>query len=114
MKSQDSGTPDVIHSEEFLQSLMRRQLVLSISCAASFVLGLFGLPLLNYFAPEMMARPVFGFPLTWLVLGVLFFPYVWLIAWVFIRKSISLEEQEVREVTETVASKANSGGGNTR
>src|SRR5262245_6746288 len=88
-----------IHSEAFLHSLMRRQLKLSIACAATFLLALLGLPLLNYFLPEAMATRVFGFTLTWLLLGVLFFPFVWLIAWVFIRRSIALEEAEVREVT---------------
>lgn len=44
-----------------------------------------------------MATPVGGFTLTWLVLGVLFFPFVWAIAWVFIRKSTSLEQAEVAE-----------------
>ena len=43
---------DVVHSESFLQSLMRRQLSLSISCAATFFVALLGLPLLNYFAPD--------------------------------------------------------------
>ena len=71
---------DFIHSEEFLHGLMKRQLKLSISCAAAFLLLLFGLPLLNYLAPEFMAQRVGGFTLTWLMLGVLFFPYVWIIA----------------------------------
>jgi len=44
-----------------------------------------------------MARRIGGFTLTWLVLGVLFFPFVWLIAWVFIRRSITLEDEEVAE-----------------
>src|SRR5438094_6866966 len=43
--------PD-IHSESFLHSLMRRQLRLSILCAAAFLLVLLGLPLANYFWPE--------------------------------------------------------------
>ncbi len=86
---------DFIHSEEFLHSLMKRQLKLSISCAASFLLLLLGLPLLNYLAPEFMARRVGGFTLSWLVLGVLFFPYVWIIARVFITRSIALENEEV-------------------
>src|SRR2546423_15025168 len=34
-----------IHSEEFLRSLMRRQLRLSILCAATFLIALLGLPL---------------------------------------------------------------------
>src|SRR5437588_1317599 len=87
-----------IHSEEFLRTLMRRQLRLSILCAATFLIVLLGLPLANYFFPEFMARRVFGFTLTWFILVVLFFPLVWTIAWIFIRKSIALEDAEVREV----------------
>ena len=77
---------------------MRRQLRLSIACAATFLVALLGLPLANYFFPELMAWRVLGFTLSWLILGVLFFPLVWAIAWVFIRRSIALEEQEVNEV----------------
>jgi len=87
-----------VHSEAFLHRLMRRQWVLSVLCASAFVAALVGLPLLNYLAPELMARRVGGFTLSWLVLGVLFFPFVWAIAWVFIRRSIRLENQEVDEV----------------
>ena len=83
-----------IHSDEFLHRLMRRQLQLSIACAATFVVVLLGLPLANYFLPELMANRIWGFTLTWLILGVLFFPFVWAIAWVFIRRSIALEEEE--------------------
>lgn len=92
------GQPPDIHSEVFLHSLMRRQLKLSIACAATFMVALLGLPLLNYFAPELMATRVFGFTLTWFILGVLFFPFVWIISYAFIRRSIALEEAEVREV----------------
>jgi uncharacterized membrane protein (DUF485 family) len=88
---------DIVHSESFLRSLMRRQLSLSISCAATFFVALLGLPLLNYFAPELMAKRVAGFSLSWLVLGVLFFPFVWIISYVFIKRSIALEEDEVAQ-----------------
>ena len=87
-----------IHSEEFLRSLMRRQLRLSLFCAATFLVALLALPLANYFFPEVMAKRVFGFTLTWFILGVLFFPLVWIIAWTFIKRSIALEDAEVREV----------------
>ena len=93
--------PD-IHSESFLHSLMRRQLRLSIFCAAAFLVGLLGLPLANYFLPELMAVRILGFTLTWLILGLAFFPAVWLIAWIFIRRSIALEEREVAEVGNNV------------
>ena len=89
--------PD-IHGESFLHSLMKRQLKLSVGCALAFLVALLGLPLANYFWPELMATRVFGFTLTWFVLGVLFFPFVWVIAWVFIRRSIALEDAEVAEV----------------
>ena len=92
------GDPPDIHSEEFLQSLMRRQLRLSVACAATFLVVLLGLPLANYFLPELMATRVAGFTLTWLVVGVLFFPFVWVIAYVFIKRSIALENAEVEEV----------------
>jgi uncharacterized membrane protein (DUF485 family) len=95
----DSPPPtDQIHSEEFLRTLMRRQLRLSVACAATFIVALVALPLLNYFAPELMAKRVAGFTLTWLVLGVLFFPFVWGISYIFIRRSIALEQDEVKSV----------------
>ena len=91
---------DFIHSEQFLRGLMKRQLRLSVSCASAFLLLLLGLPLLNYFAPELMARRVGGFTLSWLVLGVLIFPYVWIIARMFITRSMALEDAEVRLAAE--------------
>lgn len=91
--------PDA-HSEAFLHQLMRRQLRLSIACAAAFLVALLGLPLANYFWPELMATRVFGFTMTWLILGVLFFPFVWLISWIFIWRSIALEEQEAESIKE--------------
>jgi uncharacterized membrane protein (DUF485 family) len=94
-----SSKDDPIHSEEFLSSLMRRQLRLSVICAASFMVVLLGLPLANYFLPDLMSTRIAGFTLSWLILGVLFFPFVWVIAWTFIKQSIALEEKEVAEVT---------------
>lgn len=92
-----TDTKTDMHSEAFLRRLMRRQLGLSILCAGTFLVALVALPLANYFAPDLMARRVGGFTLSWLILGVLFFPFVWVIAWVFIRRSIRLESDEVAE-----------------
>jgi uncharacterized membrane protein (DUF485 family) len=96
-----SSTPppaDPVHSESFLHSLKRRQLQLSVACAAAFLIVLLGLPLANYYAPELMATRVGGFTLSWLILGVVFFPIVWVISYVFIKRSIWLESDEVRQV----------------
>ena len=87
-----------MHSEEFLHSLMRKQLKLSIVCALAFLVVLLGLPLANYFWPELMATRILGFTLTWFLLGLGFFPAVWAISLYFIRRSIRLEEEEVAEV----------------
>jgi uncharacterized membrane protein (DUF485 family) len=73
---------------------MRRQFRLSAACAAAFVVVLLGMPLMNYFAPELMAVRVGGFTVSWLVLGVLFFPFVWVISGIFIRKSLRMEREE--------------------
>jgi uncharacterized membrane protein (DUF485 family) len=43
-----------------------------------------------------MAQRVFGFTLTWLILGVLFFPFVWIISYIFIKRSIALEDAEAK------------------
>lgn len=100
MSQEPAKNPDFIHSEEFLRGLMKRQLRLSVTCASAFLLLLFGLPLLNYLAPDFMAQRVWGFTLSWLVLGVLFFPYVWIIARWFIVRSMALEDSEVSRAAE--------------
>jgi uncharacterized membrane protein (DUF485 family) len=96
-QNQTNRKPDM-HSEEFLHSLMRKQLKLSIACALAFLVVLLGLPLANYFAPELMAKRIFGFTLTWFLLGIGFFPAVWCISFYFIKRSIALEEEEAAEV----------------
>lgn len=86
------------HSEAFLHALMRKQLKLSIGCAVAFMIVLLGLPLANYLFPDLMAMRLFGFTLTWLILGIGFFPAVWLIGWLFVRRSIELEAREAVEI----------------
>ena len=62
------------------------------------LVALLGMPLLNYFAPALLATRVAGFTLSWLILGVLFFPFVWIISYIFIKRSLRLEEDEVKDV----------------
>ena len=99
MKNSSPEKPD-IHSESFLHTLMRRQLKLSITCAATFMIALLGMPLANYYFPEAMATRVFGFTLTWFILGIAFFPFVWIVSYIFIKRSIALEDDEVKQVQE--------------
>ncbi len=99
MQTPPTNKPDM-HGEEFLHALMRKQLKLSIACALAFLVVLLGLPLANYFLPELMATRIFGFTLTWFLLGIGFVPLVWVISYYFIRRSIALEDEEVAEVAE--------------
>ena len=103
MSSAPAPRADAIHSEEFLRLLLRRQLRLSITCAACFLVVLLGLPLANYFAPALLATRVAGFTVSWLFLGVLFFPAVGVISYAFIRRSIRLEREEVAGVAAPAA-----------
>ena len=64
------------------------------------MLILLGLPLLNYFAPDLMATRIGGFTLTWLILGVLMFPFVWVISGIFIKWSLRMEAEEAAEAQE--------------
>lgn len=96
--AEGAGKGDFLHSDAYLTQLMRRQLRLSIACGLTFAVVLLAIPLLNYFTPDMMATRVGGFPLTWLILGVLFFPFVWIISWIFIRRSLAMEAAEARQV----------------
>jgi uncharacterized membrane protein (DUF485 family) len=72
---------------------MRRQAALSLRVAAIFILLVFGIPLVNTFAPELANTPVLGFTATWLFLGVLFFPITWLLSAYFIKQSDRIEEE---------------------
>jgi uncharacterized membrane protein (DUF485 family) len=110
MHSPEVRSEDRVHSEAFLRSLMLRQLRLSLTCAAAFVILLLLLPLANYLAPDVMAQRVFGgFTVSWFVLGIGCFPVVWAIAWFFIRRSIALEEAEVAEVRNAAGPGASGG-----
>jgi uncharacterized membrane protein (DUF485 family) len=82
-----------------LDRLMRRQAALSIRVACGFVVLLVLLPLLNLYAPKLAARSVGGFTLTWLLLGVLFYPLTWLLSGYFVRRSDRIEEELIQEET---------------
>lgn len=82
-----------LHSEEYLHKLISSQLTLSMKMFAVFVIILLGLPLANYMFPAFMNIRIFGFTLSWLFLGVLFYPITWVIAWMYVKRSIAFEEE---------------------
>ena len=88
-------------------ALMKRQAALSLKVGAAFVVLVFGLPLVNLYAPDFAKAPVFGFTLTWLFLGVVFFPITWALSAYFVKESNRIE-------SELGASTLESLGGETR
>lgn len=76
---------------------MRRQARIGLRVAAGFLLVLLGLPLLNLYLPDLMATRIGGFSLTWLLLGMLLYPLMWVLSWTFVRGSDRIEEEIVRD-----------------
>src|SRR5689334_19846286 len=72
---------------------MKRQAALSIRVALTFLIMLFGLPLINAFAPTIANSKVIGFTATWLFLAVLFYPITWFLSWYFIHASDKIEAE---------------------
>ena len=63
--------------------MQRRQLRLSLTLAAVFLVSVFAIPVLNYLAPDAMLTPVLGLPFVWLYVGVLLHVEFWTIAIVY-------------------------------
>lgn len=80
-----------------LGRVMRRQVRLSLGVASVFLGIVFLLPIFNLYFPELAATKVGGFTLTWLVLGVLFYPITWALSAMFIRQSNALEDAIERD-----------------
>ena len=76
---------------------MKRQARIGLRVAAGFLLVLLGLPLLNLYEPDLMATRIGGFSLTWLVLGMLLYPLMWVLSWSFVKGSDRIEEEIVRD-----------------
>lgn len=84
--------------ERLAGRLMRRQAGLGLRVSAVFLLLLFGLPLLNLFAPDLASARVGGFTFTWLFLGVLFFPITWVLAAYYVRATERIERESAEEM----------------
>jgi len=79
--------------ERLLKMVMRRQASLSLRVAALFLVPLLGLPLINQNQSSFMNSRVFGFSVTWLILGICFFPLTWLLSAYFVHKSDAIEAE---------------------
>lgn len=84
-----------LHSEEFLHTVMTRQLRLSMSIASVFVAIIIAVPLLNKFLPDVMNTPFLGFTFSWFLLGFGIFPVLIVLAWLFVKRSNAFEDEAI-------------------
>lgn len=84
------------HSKSDLAALsrvvMRRQARLSLGIASIFLAMILGLPLVNWFLPSVAGYSIFGFPASWLFLGVIFYPITVALSVAFVRRSDRIED----------------------
>ena len=84
-----------LYSEEYLKTVMGRQLKLSMGISSVFVSIIVAVPLLNKFLPEVMNQPFMGFTLSWFILGFGIFPVLIVLAMLFVRSSNKFEDEAV-------------------
>ena len=78
---------------ELLARIMRRQAALSLRVAGIFVAILVLLPLINAFAAKQAGQTIGGFTLTWMILGILFYPITWALSKYFVGASEKVEAE---------------------
>ncbi len=72
--------------EVFLASLLREQRRLALRVLIGLGV-LVALPLLFHLAPGLASTRLLGLPLPWWLLGVLAYPYLWLLGWFYVRRA---------------------------
>ncbi|QBX55109.1 hypothetical protein EXE58_06320 [Nocardioides seonyuensis] len=73
--------------EVFMRSLLREQLRLAAAALVALALTLGVLPLVFHLAPDLADVRVLGVPVSWVVLGVLAYPWMVFLGWVYVRRA---------------------------
>ena len=71
----------------YMGSLLREQLRLALRILLLLGMTVGTLPLVFHLMPRLGATHVLGIPLAWLVLGVLVYPYLFLLGWLYVRRA---------------------------
>ena len=78
--------------EVFMRSLMRSQLRLALAVTTALVLTLGLLPVLFALVPSARSAEVLGVPLPWLLLGVVVYPCLVALGWLYVRLAERTEQ----------------------
>lgn len=71
----------------YMRSLLREQLRLALRILLVLAITVGALPLLFHLAPGLADVRLLGVPLAWLLLGVLVYPWLIVLGWVYIRQA---------------------------
>ena len=82
-------------------SLLREQLRLAGGVLLTLFVTVGSLPLLFHLAPELSHERVLGMPIPWLLLGVLVYPYLILLGWLYLRAA-ERNERDFAHLVDTV------------
>lgn len=86
--------------EVFMRSLLREQLLLALRVLAALGVTLGLLPLAFHLLPALGEVRVWQMPLAWLLLGVLAYPWLVLLGWLYVRQA----EDHERDFADLVGS----------
>jgi hypothetical protein len=78
--------------EVFMRSLMRSQLRLALAVTTALVLTLGMVPVLFAVVPSARSAEVVGVPLPWLLLGVVVYPCLVALGWLYVRLAERTEQ----------------------
>jgi hypothetical protein len=82
----------------YMRSLLREQLRLALRVLATLFATVGSLPLLFYLFPGLSGVHLLGVPLSWLLLGVLVYPWFLVLGWRYIRRA----EDNERDFTDLI------------
>lgn len=84
-----------------MRSLLREQLVLALRVLAALALTVGLVPLVFHLDPSLGDVEVGPVPLAWLVLGVLTYPWLIVLGWVYVRQA-EANERDFADLVGTV------------
>jgi hypothetical protein len=87
--------------EVFMRSLLREQLLLAARVLVALALTLGLLPVLFHLVPSLGDVRVGPVPLAWLLLGLLTYPWLVLLGWIYVRRS-EANERDFADLVGTV------------
>lgn len=85
-RGQSAGDADGL-GEIYLGSLMRDQLASAAITLVLLTIGIGSLPLVFWLFPGLASIAPLGVPLPWILLGVLAYPFLILLGWLYVRRA---------------------------